>query len=109
MYAVEHTPPSVSSIALVGSSPNNASSDQFTVAFSGPVTGVDASDFSLTTTGTAAGTVASVTGSGSVYTVTVDSVTGDGTLRLDLDGSGTAITNLAGAISGGSSAGGRTQ
>ncbi len=100
-YTVQLTPPTVSWIALVGSSPNNAGSDQFTVEFSEPVTGVDASDFTAATTGTASGTVASVTGSGTTYTVTVGSVAGDGTLELDLNGSGTGIMDAVGNPIGG--------
>ncbi|WP_049968673.1 GLUG motif-containing protein [Haloferax prahovense] len=59
-----------------------------TVTFSEPVTGVDADDFTLATTGTA--TTAngdddiSVTGADSRYIVTVDTVTGTGDLRVDL-------------------------
>jgi len=86
--------PSVSSINRVGASAlTNASSVNYTVTFSESVTGVDASDFTLTSTGTGSGTIAGVTGSGSVYTVTVNTVAGDGTLRLDLKSSGTGIQN----------------
>ena len=102
-YAVDTVAPTVSSIARVGTAVSNASSVAFTVTFSEGVTGVDTSDFTLTATGSAAGTVASVSNtSTSVYVVTVNAVTGDGTLRLDLKPSGTGIADLAGnAISGG--------
>ena len=97
--------PTVSSIDIAsGASPNNASTEVFYVSFSDAVTGVDASDFTLTTTGTVAGTIAppSSPDGGYEYTVTVTSVTGDGTMRLDLDGSGTGIQDLSGnPISGG--------
>ncbi|ADE01722.2 GLUG motif-containing protein [Haloferax volcanii] len=59
-----------------------------TVTFSEPVTGVDADDFTLATTGTA--TTAngdddiSVTGADSRYIVTVDTVSGTGDLGVDL-------------------------
>jgi hypothetical protein len=43
--------------------------------------------------GTASGAVTSVTGSGAIWTVTVGSVSGDGTLRLDLNNSGDPITD----------------
>ncbi len=106
-YTIDKTAPLVSSINRVGSTPNGASSDQFTVTFSESVTGVDVSDFSLSTTGTVGGTISSVSAvSGSVYTVTVNTVTGDGTMRLDLNSSGTGITDLAGnAIQAGFSVG----
>jgi hypothetical protein len=105
-YTVEHTPPSVSSINTVGSSSNNGGTEQFTVAFSEVVTGVTTSDFTLTDTGSVTGTIASVSGSGSSYTVTITGATGAGTMRLDLNGSGTGITDAAGnAISGGFTSG----
>ncbi|AKU09376.1 PGF-pre-PGF domain-containing protein [Haloferax gibbonsii] len=59
-----------------------------TVTFSEPVTGVDADDFTLATTGTATTTNGdddiSVTGADSRYVVTVDTVSGTGDLRVDL-------------------------
>ncbi|MBD3873691.1 DUF4347 domain-containing protein [Pseudomonas kunmingensis] len=90
------TPPSVSSINRSGSSLTNASSVSFTVTFSENVSGVDSSDFQLTTTDTASGSIASVSGSGSSYTVTVNSVSGDGMLRLDLKNAGTGIADTPG-------------
>jgi hypothetical protein len=91
------TVPSVSSVVRTGGASatvnGSASSVSYTVTFSESVTGVDASDFSLTETGTASGSIASVTGSGTTYTVTVDTLSGDGTMRLDLNGSGTGIKN----------------
>ena len=87
--------PSVGSITRVGASlvASTTSSVDFTVTFSESVTGVDTSDFSLTSTGTASGTVSNVSGSGATYTVTVNNLSGDGTLRLDLKSSGTGIKN----------------
>ena len=78
-----------------------ATSLTYTVTFSEAVTGVDATDFTLTATGTASGTIA-VAGSGSVYTVTVSALAGDGTLGLNLNGSGTGIqSGASAAITGG--------
>jgi len=66
-----------------------------------PVTGVAAPDFVLHATGTVGGAIAGVTGGGSSYTVSVNPVSGDGTLRLDLNGSGPGIADAAGnAVSG---------
>ncbi|MFB9865004.1 Ig-like domain-containing protein [Rufibacter immobilis] len=76
--------PTVTSILRASSvNPTRTTSVRYTVSFSEAVTGVDVSDFSLTTSGNAAGTIAEVTGSGQTYTVTVNSVSGNGTLRLD--------------------------
>ncbi len=94
--------PTVSAITRIGSDPSNASTLQFEVSFSEAVTGVDASDFALTSTDSASGTPSTVVGAGIHYTVTITGVAGAGTLRLDLNSSGTGITNGAGiAIAGG--------
>ena len=98
--------PSVSSIVRTGGSVlTNAPSVDYTVTFSQPVSGVDTSDFTATGVG-ATGSVTGISGAGSTYTVTVGSVSGDGTLRLDLNASGTGIENGLGmAITGGYTAG----
>lgn len=79
--------PFVQSIVRAAPSPTRAASVSYTVQFSEAVTGVDASDFVLSTTGAVSGAaISSVSGSGSVYTVGVStgSGAGSGTLRLDL-------------------------
>ncbi|PWF63581.1 hypothetical protein CBX96_09840 [Shewanella sp. BC20] len=64
----------------------------FAVSFSESVTNLSTDDFTLVTTGTAAGSIASVSAAtGSSITVTVNSITGTGTLKLNLNGS----TNVA--------------
>ena len=78
------TPPTVSSITRVGTSPTNAASVQFTVTFNESVTGVDATDFALTTSGVTGAGVSGVSGSGTTYIVTVNTGTSDGTIRLDV-------------------------
>ncbi|MDD3212449.1 MAG: hypothetical protein PHY64_02190 [Eubacteriales bacterium] len=86
----------------------NATSVIYLVTFSEGVTGVDVSDFSLTSpSGGVTGTVASVaSGSASSYNVTVNSISGSGTLRLDLKNSGTGIKDIGGtAISTGFTSG----
>ena len=102
--------PAVSSIVRAAAAPGtvaaSATSVSYTVTFSQSVTGVDASDFTLTASGTAAGTIQSVSGSGDTYTVTVNGISGDGTLRLDLNASATGIQNgSAVAIVGGHTSG----
>ncbi|ACB77524.1 Ig family protein [Opitutus terrae PB90-1] len=85
----------------------NATSVVFRVTFAEPVTGVDTADFTLTKTGTADGAIASVNAvSGTVYDVTVNTVSGNGTLRLDLNNAGTGIADTPGnAIATGYTAG----
>jgi len=100
--------PSVTAINRVESAtvPASGTSVNYSVTFNQSVTGVDASDFTLTAAGTASGTIASVSGSGDTYTVTVNGLSGDGTLRLDLNSSGTGILNGSSvAITGGYTAG----
>ena len=81
----DFTAPSVQAINRVGSTPTNAGSVQWAVTFSESVTGVDAGDFALVTTGTiASAAITNVSGSGNSYTVTVGTGTGDGTLGLNL-------------------------
>jgi len=101
-YTVDQTPPTVSSIALAGANPTNGSSESFTVTFSESVTGVNASDFTVVNGGATDTGITSITGSGSIYTVTVGGVGGNGTLGLNLNSSGTGIEDLAGnALAGG--------
>ncbi|MGI8904959.1 MAG: Ig-like domain-containing protein [Candidatus Sumerlaeaceae bacterium] len=85
VYTVDHTAPAVVSIARTGASPTNSATLGYLVTFSESVTGVALNNFSLTTTGGVAGTISSVTGTGATRTVTITGVTGDGTLRLNLN------------------------
>lgn len=89
--------PTIVSANRVSASPTKVTSLAYTVVFSKAVTGVDASDFTLTATGTAAATIGTVTPvSATNYTVDLTGVAGDGTLRLDLKASGTGITDTVG-------------
>jgi hypothetical protein len=74
----------VSSIKLVGSSPTNLETVQFSVTFSKPVTGVDKSDFSLVTTGISSATISTITGSGANYIISVNTGSNSGILQLVL-------------------------
>ena len=102
--------PSITSVVRAGGASatvaGSATSVAYTVTFSEAVTGVDASDFTLTGTGNASGSISNVSGSGTTYTVTVNTLGGDGTLRLDLNSSGTGIQNGSSvAVTGGYTAG----
>ena len=91
---IDNSGPNVVAINRDGALLTSADSTTFTVTFDEAVTGVDVSDFSLS--GGATGTVASITGSGRTYQVTVNNISGDGSLRLDLKSSGTSITDVVG-------------
>ncbi|MEW5835206.1 MAG: Ig-like domain-containing protein, partial [Pseudomonadota bacterium] len=94
---VDAIAPSPVAIVRVDPSPTNAGGVDYTVTFSENVTGVDATDFTLGATGTAAGSIASVTQvDGHTYTVHVGTISGTGTLQLDLNASGTGIADIAG-------------
>jgi uncharacterized repeat protein (TIGR01451 family) len=96
--SMDNQPPTVLSCKPSTAGPINMGTLIFTVVFDSAVTNVTADDFQLTTTGTATGTIASVMAySGSVFTVTINAMGGQGTLRLDLKG-GTNVQDAAGNI-----------
>lgn len=82
------TPPVVTAIAPSGSPAANATTVSFSVDFDEGAENISTDDFELTTTGTATGTISAVSASaGNPISVTVNAVSGEGTLRLDLKGS----------------------
>ncbi|PHS11806.1 MAG: hypothetical protein COA78_08945 [Blastopirellula sp.] len=88
----------VVSITRDDANPTNASSVVFSVDFSEDVTNVDVSDFELALSGVTANSMITLGNAGdsddSTYTITVDTVAGNGTLGLDIAG-GNNITDLA--------------
>ena len=90
--------PVVSSIvrSIPAGPATNAASVTYQVTFSEIVTGVNASDFQLVKTGTVGASITGVTAvSGSVYTVNIGGISGNGTLGLDVVTSN-SIHDLAG-------------
>jgi len=85
----------ITAINRVSATPTNASAVSYTVTFAAPVTGVDATDFKLTKTETATGTIDTPTGSGTTWTVPITSVTGNGALRLDFTGTSGVTPNVS--------------
>jgi hypothetical protein len=100
--------PSVLTITRASANPAVQNSTVvYAVTFDAPVTGVDASDFQLTTSGLDGAGVAGVTGSGATYSVTVSTGTpaaAGATLRLDVVDDDTVV-NSSGDALGGSGAG----
>ena len=94
-WIVDTAAPIVLSSALADPNPTSLSSVHFTVTFSEPVTGVDSADFNLVPSGVSAAALSGVSGSGAVYTVTVNTGSGNGSIRLDVLNNGT-ILDLAG-------------
>jgi autotransporter-associated beta strand protein len=79
----------------------------FRITFSEAVLGVEAGDFTPVFTGTLSGSISNVAViNPSLFEVTIGPVTGEGTLRLNLNSSGTDIADRAGnALVGGFSTG----
>jgi hypothetical protein len=85
VFIVDKSSPSATAITRLDPNPSAAGSVRFTAAFSEPVTGVDAGDFTLAVTGAISGSaITTVEGSGTSYTISVSTGTGDGTLQLNL-------------------------
>lgn len=79
-----NSPPRVTSIVRTNTNPTSFNSVNFVVTFSESVTGVDISDFSLTTSGISGASITGVSGTDTTYTVSVNTGTGNGTIRLDV-------------------------
>ncbi len=98
VYRVDRTSPNLVQISRLDSSPTNAFSTRYAVSFDEPVTGLDAADFFVPSTGTLAGvSITSLTGSGASYVVTIGNGSGDGDLRLEL-ASSRSVWDLAGNL-----------
>jgi hypothetical protein len=76
--------PVVLSITRADANPTLAAEVDFSVNFSETVTGVDISDFLLTTSGISGASIDGIVGSGSAYVVSVNTGSGSGTIRLDV-------------------------
>jgi hypothetical protein len=74
----------VTSVIRLTPSPTATPTVNYRVVFSGNVTGLTQSNFSLTTSGLSGAAIATLSGSNTTYTVTVNTGTGDGTLRLNV-------------------------
>ncbi len=94
------TPPTVSSIDRAAADPTIASSVSWTVTFSEDVTGVDSSDFALSSTGLTGPAIGPVLGAGDTWTVTAATGTGSGTLGLNLVDDNTIIDVASNPLGG---------
>ena len=95
-YAIDTLVPSVTGTTPVGGAQAADISVNFTVTFNKSVSNLSTDDFALGSTGSASGSIASVsTSAGSSVTVTVNSISGNGTLKLNVNGS-TNITDSVG-------------
>ncbi len=88
--------PVVNSITRADFDRTSASSVDFNVTFSEAVTGVDKTDFQLTTGGVITPSITAVNGTGVSYAVSVNTGTGNGAIRLDVKNAATGIEDLVG-------------
>ena len=93
-------PPSVASITRADPSPTSADSVRFSVIFSEYVTGVDAADFLLSSSGVTGASISSVSGGAAIYTVTVNTGSGIGTLELQVADNDSIRDNAAESLGG---------
>ncbi|WP_413735208.1 fibronectin type III domain-containing protein [Shewanella sp. BJSY2023SW005] len=91
---VDDLAPEVTSMTIDGSPADTATSISYTVSFNELANNISTDDFNLTNAGSAAGNIASVSASsGTSVTVTINNISGNGSLRLDLK----AATNISDA------------
>lgn len=103
LYTVtlETTNPRVEQIQRINPDPAAAGSTvAFGVTFTSVVTGVDAGDFALSTNGVAGAAITNVAGTGSIYTVAVNSGVGSGSIRLDVVDNDTIVNGSSVPLGG---------
>ena len=85
LHVVDRVSPVVTGIAIAGSPAANATSVNFTITFNEDIAALDAADLALTSTGTAGGAIGTPSANTPRdWSVPVTTITGEGTLRLDL-------------------------
>lgn len=99
-YGIDRASPTVSSVVIAGASPTSGPNVSWTVMFSEPVTGVAATNFTPVASGVSSAGITVTPVSDSIYTVTVGSVSGSGTLRLDVSDGNTIKDNAANPLGG---------
>ncbi|MFN8413115.1 MAG: LamG-like jellyroll fold domain-containing protein, partial [Anaerolineales bacterium] len=99
-WVVDTVAPSVSSITRVSISPTASANVKFTILFPEAVTGLSASDLSLTTSGLTGAKITNVSGSGTTYTVTANVGSGSGTIRLNLIDDDTILDAASNPVGG---------
>lgn len=95
--SVDAMAPTLVTLARASANPTNAAEVAYTLAFSEAVVAVDAGDFILGSSGVSGATIANVSGSGSDWTVTVNTGSGDGMVALGLTGA-PSVQDIAGNV-----------
>ncbi len=99
-YVLDNSVPNVVSILRTDPDPTTAAIVHFSVTFSKPVLNVGMNDFVLYKAGTNKVTITNVSGSGATYTVSVDTGTKYGIIRLDVPVSASIEDEIGNPLSG---------
>jgi hypothetical protein len=98
IYSIQKSTPKVVSIVCVNPNPSNAGSADFIITFSESVTGVDISDFNLSTVGIDNASIGAVSGSANIYIISAQTGSGDGSIRLDLIDNDSIVNGIGYAL-----------
>ncbi len=93
-------PPVIASIDRTNLDSIGTATIEYAVTFTEPVAGVDLTDFYLESTGISSALVRSIQGSGSVYSVIVETGSGTGTLRLNVVDNDTIVDAVQNPLGG---------
>lgn len=104
-YNIDKIEPSILSITRANANPTTVSKINFLITLSESVTGLDVNDFVLATTGVAGASIANVSGSGVTHTVSVNTGSGDGAIRLDVIDNGTILDAASNSLANGYTSG----
>jgi autotransporter-associated beta strand protein len=99
LVTIDGAAPAAVSINRIAPSAAAASATEatFRVSFNEAVAGVDAGDFTIVLGGGLTGAISGIAAAGpAAFDVTVGPFSGEGTVRIDLNASGTGITDIAG-------------
>ncbi|WP_051349993.1 DUF4347 domain-containing protein [Dyadobacter alkalitolerans] len=93
-----YTQTSVTSVTQLSSNPTNEGTVSYQVVFAQSVTIEDASVFTLSTSGVSGASVSGISGSGTTYDVTINTGSGNGSIKLEVTGLTGTIPNLNAAF-----------
>ena len=101
IYTIDKTVPIVTAILRAAPNPTTADSVTYMVGFTEAVFGVDASDFTLSSTGNITDAIiTSVSGADNMYTVTTGTGNGSGTLHLNVLDNDSIVDTLGNPLGG---------
>ncbi|MCA8917546.1 MAG: hypothetical protein KDB32_00505 [Planctomycetes bacterium] len=86
---------SISSIVRIGGSSSNAAQVSWTITLTASVTSFTTANLGITVGGLSGASVASLTGSGTSWTATANTGTGNGTIRMDVTNDNTVSPGIA--------------